>query len=97
MAHPFGNDKGWYVGLTNDKHETPIHYVVNGTPGEKNLMVWGSMGSGKDSGLITPNLSQRRTSIVIVDPKGEQCALTMRHRAKFSKIVVFNPYNLVRQ
>jgi type IV secretion system protein VirD4 len=93
MSFPFGRDRGPYLGFTYDKHADAIHY---GGPDCKNLslMILGPNGSGKDTAIITPNLAQLRRSVFILDVKSQQCAITMRHRAKFSKIIVFNPYGM---
>lgn len=87
-------DKGLYLGLTNDKYATPAYY---GGPKCKNLhwVLFGPNGAGKDTGIVTPNLAQLRRSVFIIDPKGEQAALTARHRAKFSRVIVINPCGLL--
>ena len=83
-------DKGPYLGLTLDKHADPVHY-----PGPLHLMLWGPNGSGKDMRIITQHLAQLRRSICVVDPKAEQAAITARHRAKFSKVIIINPFELL--
>jgi type IV secretion system protein VirD4 len=64
-----------------------------GYPGGSPLITIGRTGSGKGMGLIVPNLSVLRRSILIIDPKGEAAAMTARKRAKFGRVVILNPFN----
>src|SRR5262249_52485496 len=68
----------------------PIEY-----PGPVHLVTIGPTGSGKGTGLIIPNLSELRRSILIIDPKGEAAAITARKRAQFGRVVMLNPFNIL--
>lgn len=52
-------------------------------------------GSGKDTAIITPNLAELRRSVLVIDPKGEQAAITARARARFSRVLMINPFQLL--
>lgn len=66
-----------------------------GYPGRVHLVTIGPPGSGKGTGLIIPNLSELRRSILIIDPKGEAAAITARKRAQFGRVVMLNPFNVL--
>lgn len=89
------NEEALYLGVTPDKRASPVHYMVNGKPGQLNAILFGPPGSGKDTGLIVPNVTHLKRSMLIIDVKGETAATTWRHRAKFSRCVSINPYNLL--
>jgi type IV secretion system protein VirD4 len=65
-----------------------------GYPGGVHLLSIGQAGSGKGTGLIVPNLSTLRRSILIIDPKGEAAAITARKRARFGPVIIINPFNV---
>jgi type IV secretion system protein VirD4 len=65
-----------------------------GYPGEVHLISIGPTGAGKGTGLIIPNLSEARRSILIIDPKGEAAAITARKRAQFGRVIMLNPFQL---
>jgi type IV secretion system protein VirD4 len=79
-----------YFGLTADRHATPCTYG-----GSRHTVLLGPSGCGKDSTIITANLARLWRSVVLTDPKGEQAAIVYRHRAKFSRMVVFNPFGVL--
>jgi type IV secretion system protein VirD4 len=100
MARQTVRDEAFYLGLTDDKHATPVHYLVANDkgdvkPGDRNSIIFGPPGSGKDTGLIIPNMALLKRSVFVIDPKGEVAAVTARARAKFSRVVMFNPYGLL--
>jgi type IV secretion system protein VirD4 len=66
-------------------------------PGPVHLITIGRTGAGKGTGLIIPNLSALRRSILIIDPKGEAAAITARKRAKFGRVVMLNPFNILAE
>jgi type IV secretion system protein VirD4 len=68
-----------------------------GYPSKVHLITIGPTGSGKGSGLIIPNLSELRRSILIIDPKGEAAAVTARKRAQFGRVVILNPFNILTE
>ncbi|HMA70997.1 MAG TPA: type IV secretory system conjugative DNA transfer family protein [Xanthobacteraceae bacterium] len=65
-----------------------------GYAGAGHLVTIGPAGSGKGAGLIIPNLSTLRRSIVIIDPNGEAAAITARKRAQFGPVAIINPFGL---
>ena len=71
------------AGIDAIGYTSPVH-----------LVTIGRTGSGKGTGLIIPNLSTLRRSILIIDPKGEAAAITARKRAKFGRVVMLNPFNV---
>lgn len=56
--------------------------------------VFASTGSGKGLGVVIPTLLDYPGSIVVTDVKGENFAITARHRAKRGRVVMLNPSNL---
>ena len=70
--------------------------------GERHLILFGPNGSGKGTALEIPNLLRlgRRDaggplSVVSLDSKGENAAVTMRWRSSVSEIALLNPFNLL--
>ena len=51
------------------------------------------MGAGKGVGVVIPNLLDYRGSVVCTDIKGENYAITCRHRRKFGRVRVLNTAN----
>jgi type IV secretion system protein VirD4 len=85
--HPDAIYLGRFLG---DKHERESV----GYPGGAHLVTIGPAGSGKGTGLIVPNLSTLRRSILIIDPKGEAAAITARKRAQFGPVIIINPFDV---
>jgi len=51
--------------------------------------------SGKGTTQVIPSLLfGDSNSVVVIDPKGENAAITKRRRGEFSDVVLFNPWNL---
>ncbi|WP_192886621.1 type IV secretory system conjugative DNA transfer family protein [Agrobacterium sp. LAD9] len=59
------------------------------------VMVFAATGAGKGLGVVIPTLLTYRGSMVVSDPKGENYAITRRQRAKFGKVWMLNPSDLV--
>ena len=51
-------------------------------------------GTGKGPGVVVPTLLTYPGSMVVTDPKGENFAITKRHRATLGKVLVLNPLEL---
>jgi len=85
-----GKPQGIYLGrfIENGAEKREIGYA-----GTRHLITIGPNGSGKGTGLIVPNLSDLRRSVLIIDPKGEAAAITARKRAAFGRVVMLNPFN----
>jgi type IV secretion system protein VirD4 len=66
--------------------------------GEGHLLTIAPTGAGKGRSAIIPTLladePQRgaRGSMIVVDPKGEVCSVTARHRSRLGEVVIVDPY-----
>ena len=64
--------------------------------GERHVIVFGPNGSGKGTRFLVPTLlTLKDRSIVVIDPKGELCAITQAYRRDVGKVVILNPFNLL--
>lgn len=63
--------------------------------GEKHLLSFGTPGSGKSTAHVVPNLATLRRSMIVIDPKGQLAAITVRRRAQMGKVIILNPFNLL--
>lgn len=62
---------------------------------EKNTLVCAPTGAGKGTAIIMPTLLQYTDSVFVIDPKGENCAVTMRRRKELGQTIhVLNPWNV---
>jgi len=61
------------------------------TPGH--MITFAPTRSGKGVGHVIPNLLDHPGSVLVNDIKGENYAVTAKHRAKFTKVVSFAPFN----
>ncbi|TBG92657.1 type IV secretory system conjugative DNA transfer family protein [Rhizobium leguminosarum] len=59
------------------------------------VMVFAATGAGKGLGVVIPSLLTYRGSMVVTDPKGENYAITRRHRLTCGKVRMLNPRDLV--
>jgi type IV secretion system protein VirD4 len=82
------NETGVYLGGNGDKARPEAYHYR----GERHVFLFGPNGSGKDTRIITPNLAELRRSILVIDPKGEQAAITARARSRFSCVEIINPF-----
>jgi type IV secretion system protein VirD4 len=75
--------------------------------GEGAVLVFAPMGSGKGVGVVIPNLLDHPGSVICTDPKGENLAVTGRHRATLGPVFRIdaqhpelshrlNPFDLIR-
>lgn len=60
------------------------------------VQVFASTGSGKGLGIVIPTLLDYPGSIVVTDVKGENYAITARHRRSLGPVVMLNPSDLSR-
>lgn len=61
--------------------------------GDGHLITIASTGAGKGVGCIVPALLRYRGPVIVVDPKGENYAVTARRRRELGqKVVVFDPF-----
>jgi type IV secretion system protein VirD4 len=69
----------------------PIDYF-----GERHLIVFGPNGSGKGTRFLVPSLlTINDRSILVIDPKGELCAITQAYRRTVGEVVILNPFNVL--
>lgn len=60
--------------------------------GEGHLMTIAPTGSGKGTGCIIPTLLQHKGPMIVIDPKGENAAVTARRRRELGqKVVILDP------
>lgn len=95
MKDILGRGKGSWLGEVvgtrlPDGHPYDAAYI-----GERHLLTVAPTGSGKGSCAIIPNLiMQQDVSIICVDPKGQNAAVTKRARGLDGKFVhLLNPFN----
>lgn len=58
--------------------------------------VFAAPGAGKGVGIVVPTLLDYPGSIVVSDVKGENYAITARHRSKRGRVLMLNPSDLAR-
>lgn len=60
--------------------------------GEGHLMTIAPTGSGKGTGCIIPTLLRHEGPVIVIDPKGENAAVTARRRGELGqKVIVLDP------
>jgi type IV secretion system protein VirD4 len=62
--------------------------------GPKHILCFGPPGANKSMGLAVPNIAHLPRSMIVIDPKGQLCSITARHRSRFGKIIVLNPFGM---
>lgn len=86
------------IGFAYSKHAKdkppaylePILYKGNG-----HLMTIASTGSGKGISCIIPTLLRYQGPIIVIDPKGENVAVTSRRRKEMGhKVIVLDPFEI---
>ena len=69
----------------------PLHYDQ-----DRHLVTFGPIGSGKNSTSQTPALLEDDASALVIDVKGQLCAITARRRVEMGhKVVVLNPFDVL--
>src|SRR5271155_466574 len=92
MAQPFSISLGheWNIWKNGRKGGRVVY------DGERHLTLFGPNGSGKGVCLEIPNLLRLTgLSIVSIDPKGQNAAVTMKWRSKVSRVLVLNPFGVL--
>ncbi|MEL7197912.1 MAG: type IV secretory system conjugative DNA transfer family protein [Pseudomonadota bacterium] len=81
--------KSGMVWLGRDACGAPI-----GVDDDRHLFTAASNRSGKGTGLIIPNLALWSGSAVVIDPKGENAAITAHHRAAMEghEVIAIDPF-----
>lgn len=60
---------------------------------ERSALICAPTGAGKGTAIIMPTLLQYEDSVFVIDPKGENCAVTMRRRKELGQTIhVLNPW-----
>jgi len=68
-----------------------MHYA-----GENHLVTVGKPGTGKGTTAIIPTLLQFGGSCIVIDPKGQNAAITARARGLLGhKVFILNPFNVL--
>jgi type IV secretion system protein VirD4 len=62
--------------------------------GEGHVLTVAPTGSGKGVGAVIPNLLDYPGSLVVVDLKGENHAVTAQRRAQLGRVVILDPFRL---
>jgi type IV secretion system protein VirD4 len=82
------------IGWNYDEEKmrpVPLYY-----PGDSHLILTAPSGSGKGRELLIPALIEYEGSTVVIDPKGQLCAVTGPGLAKRGKrVLVLNPFNIL--
>jgi type IV secretion system protein VirD4 len=96
-AHGIGagkpDDEGLYLGFfCDDGKRTQLCYR-----GTKHWVVFGVPGANKSVGLAVPNLAHLRRSIIAMDPKGQNVAITGRARGTFGKNITLNAFGVLAE
>ncbi len=66
----------------------PLHYG-----GPRHLLTVAPNRTGKGTCAIVPNLLTLDHSVLVIDPKGENAAITARRRRAFGDVHLLNPFN----
>ncbi|ENV35476.1 type IV secretory system conjugative DNA transfer family protein [Acinetobacter gerneri] len=93
----FKDSFGFALGRVTDKIpekydvDTRLRYMGH-------VMTIAPTGSGKGVGLVTPTLLEYPGSTIVLDPKGENYAITARYRRDVlgHKIYAIDPYNVLK-
>jgi type IV secretion system protein VirD4 len=63
---------------------------------DRHLVTFGPIGSGKNSTSQTPALLEDDASALVIDVKGQLCAITARRRVEMGhEVAVINPFNVL--
>ena len=91
MAYPLSISLGLGWNIKTGRTSRPVFYES-----DRHLTLFGPTGSGKGISLEIPALlSLRGLSVISIDPKGENAAVTARWRRTVSDVVVINPMGLL--
>jgi type IV secretion system protein VirD4 len=88
---PLGGPSGLLIGR-NLQSGKPLRY-----DGPGHLLTIAPTRTGKGVGTVIPNLLVADRSVICVDPKGENTAVTGRARARFGPVHVLDPFGITGQ
>lgn len=80
------------LGYVPDEQAQELIPVVSPAPGH--LLTIAATRAGKGAAQIVPNLITYRGSMLVIDPKGENYAMTHKHRRCFSRVVRVDPFRV---
>jgi type IV secretion system protein VirD4 len=83
---------GWALGEFDQNWETHGERVMRYS-GRRHLLTVAPTSSGKGTCAIIANLLCSPRSIICIDPKGQNAAVTARFRSAVSETFVLNPFN----
>jgi type IV secretion system protein VirD4 len=79
IPYGFNPERGTFPSYTDNRH----------------LLTFGPTRSGKGATVIVPALLQVSHSVICIDPKGQNAAITLRQRQRLGqKVYVLNPFGL---
>lgn len=81
--------RGVPIGYSPDGKHT-LHY-----PGQLHLLSVASSRGGKGATLLINALLSWRGSCICIDPKAENAAVTAHRRARFGKVFILNPFDML--
>lgn len=80
------------MGYVPDEQSHELVPIVSPAPGH--LLTIAATRSGKGAAQIVPNLVTYDGSMLVIDPKGENYAMTHAWRRKFSKVFRIDPFRV---
>jgi type IV secretion system protein VirD4 len=81
--------------LMQEQHQDDLSYAIQ-YEGDGHLVTFAPTGSGKGVSAIIPNLLHYRGPCIVIDPKGENFAVTAKHRKMLGqRIGLLDPFNSV--
>ena len=88
---------GYATNATEESARPKIGKEQTRYVGDRHLMTIGPNGSGKSRRVLLVNIAQLKGwSIVVVDPKGDLCAMTRDYRENHgAKSVILNPFGVL--
>lgn len=67
-------------------------------PYNSHILTVASVGSGKGTGVVIPNLLKHKGSAVVLDPKGENFIVTAKRRYELgTKVFYFDPWDIIKE
>ncbi len=93
IDNPEGLGKGVFFGMSSD----PDRFTGRGAPifskPENHTLIVAKTGTGKGTRIIVPTLIRAmKTSAFVIDPKGENAAITARARALHNNVIIMDPW-----
>jgi type IV secretion system protein VirD4 len=84
--------------VTSDGVAIPYGYNDDGTfpsyPDNRHLLTFGPTRSGKGATVIVQALLRVPHSVICIDPKGQNAAITARQRRSFGEVFCLNPFGM---